>query len=1581
MKPKHALRSFLALAGSSALLAIQSANAAIYTWADANVTNTTPRTLDWFSGGSNTQAGWNTTPGAQGFSLITNADTIQFFTNSTTSLPNTATAVLNSNINNGGTAVQLGTLTLTGRASNSNTRTLTVNIGGDILNFSAATGTINLDANNQTSNRNLVYNVNSNIQLGKADPSGNATALTLTGNGTSTFNIGGIISELEVGGGSVIKSGSSTVTLSGNNSYTGGTSINGGRLIASHTSALGSGTVTMATNTALLFGTSGTFANNISMGSGSTLAPTQNTTPITYGGTITLSGTNSGTSGVAVPSTAIAFSAYSGGDTQTFNNPIGGTGDVAFRGGGSAATHNHNYILKGSASTYTGNTWLYTNSNQPASFDAGNVVLQLDGGALPSTTVLTMTQNNGTSSSNNSVLDLNGNNQTLAGLTTFTLGTGGRGWFVSNTHASVASTLTINNTSNFTFAGVIGVNTTNATTGQAAGAGNIALVKQGAGIQTLSGANTYTGTTTISGGTLQFARQTSLYNNTTASWTAANIKVAGTATLALNVGGTNEFTTGDVTTLLTNLGGANGTSTTGFAAGSFIGFDTTNAAGGTFTVADNIANSSGSGGGAIGLTKLGTNTLVLSGTNTYTGGSTITTGMLVFRNTNSKSGTGTHAFAAGTTLGLGVATSGSFYSSTDVDNAFAGTMTGNLSGITVTATTNVGIDTTAVDFTYATSVAGNPTKGVTKLGANTLTLTGANTYTGATTINAGILNANTTAALGNGSATNTLIFTGGTLQAGGTITSPTTRTVTLTSTGLIDTNSNTVSIAGIMSGAGGLTKSGAGNLTISGANTYTGLTTVSAGTLAYGANNVISTGGVTVDGATAVLDLGASRTDSVGTVTVAGGGSITGSGTSALTSTGSFEMQSGSASAILAGGVALNKTTAGTVTLTGTNTYTGATAVSAGTLQYNGSLTGAGAAVGVSGTGTLGVGASANIARNVNLSSGAVNLAGTVAGTLTVTGGTVTTSGTTPTVTTADFSAPGAGTVVASTPLTITSSLKMPSSTTATLTGGTSFTAAGANLANNSTARTLTLSGGTLLLNATVALPAVTLTNPSFETDAGAANTYQYRNVPGTPITGWTSTAALTAWGIEQGTSATFSGVSGVTGLPNYNASTNFKWAFIQQAQTVSQTFTAAVDGFYTVGFADSGRTGTYGPLSVQVQLNGNAASSVFTSTQGAWTTRTSDSVFLTAGSHTLSFVFTNPLGGDKSSTLDAVSVTGFALGIVNLPDTSIAATASSILDLGASTGSHTLASLNLTAGGTTTALSLKNGTSLTLNGDASNNAISATGSAGQTASIVPNVTSPPSLIIASGKNISVDSGVTLTVLSAISGGAVTKIGDGTLTLGGTNTYTDATTVTAGTLAVNGSLANTSTTIGAGTPNTGTLQGSGSIGGSVTIQSGGTLSPGNSIESLGTGAVSFLTGSTYAYELQTNLYGTTPGVAGDLTDSTGTLDIQAGSILTLTDLAASTTLAADSKLTLISYYGGWTGTELFTYNATTLNDGATFTLGLNQWRFDYDDITGGLNYTADQTGATRFVTMTVIPEPRAALLGGLGLLMLLRRRR
>ena len=213
--------------------------------------------------------------------------------------------------------------------------------------------------------------------------------------------------------------------------------------------------------------------------------------------------------------------------------------------------------------------------------------------------------------------------------------------------------------------------------------------------------------------------------------------------------------------------------------------------------------------------------------------------------------------------------------------------------------------------------------------------------------------------------------------------------------------------------------------------------------------------------------------------------------------------------------------------------------------------------------------------------------------------------------------------------------------------------------------------------------------------------------------------------------------------------------------------------------------------------------------------------------------------------------------------------------------------------------------------------------------------------------------------------GGLTKSGTGTLTLANSNIYSGVTNVQAGTLLINGSINST----GAVNVDSGsTLGGTGRIAGAVNVT--GVLSPGASIESLGSGALSFVNGSAFAYEINTSTIG------ADLQYVTGGLNFGGIVTLSLTDLGAAVELALGTKFTLISYTGVWDG-DIFNGYA----DESDFTFANNQWRINYNDTSGGSNFALDQSGATGFVTMTVIPEPRAALLGGLGLLALLRRRR
>lgn len=390
------------------------------------------------------------------------------------------------------------------------------------------------------------------------------------------------------------------------------------------------------------------------------------------------------------------------------------------------------------------------------------------------------------------------------------------------------TTLTLNgaNTGNNIVSGIIG----NGTAG-----GKVAVTKAGTGKWVLSGGNTYTGTTTLSEGTLRAT-------TSAAALGAGSLSLGGgTLELANDIGltfGRNTTVTGSTTIKSERL---------------------TNGVGVTHT---------------LGTLSMGAQTLTIDKDATVTSG----TAGLTFGATTLTATGGTFTANSGALLTLG-------------------SVTGTATSFTVN-----GAGDTAI-----TGVIGTTTGALTKDGAGTLTLTGGNTYSGTTTITAGTLNANSSAALGDHSATNTLIFNGGTLKAGGAITSEATRLVTLTSTGIIDTNGNAVSIAGVISGAGGLTKSGGiGTLTLSADNNYTGTTTISTGTLQVG--NGSTTG------------------------TLSHSGDIINNATLSLNRSNVMEMDniiSGTGAIIQAG------TGIGTTTLTANNTYTGVTTITSGRLRVS----------------------------------------------------------------------------------------------------------------------------------------------------------------------------------------------------------------------------------------------------------------------------------------------------------------------------------------------------------------------------------------------------------------------------------------------------------------------------------------------------------------------------------------------------------------------------------------------------------------------------------------------------------------------
>jgi outer membrane autotransporter protein len=231
---------------------------------------------------------------------------------------------------------------------------------------------------------------------------------------------------------------------------------------------------------------------------------------------------------------------------------------------------------------------------------------------------------------------------------------------------------------------------------------------------------------------------------------------------------------------------------------------------------------------------------------------------------------------------------------------------------TATLTTNG--DNTST--TYSGVMSG--TGGLTKIGTGTLTLSGTSTYSGATAVNAGTLQAGAANAFAQSSAFT--VASGATLdlasfnQTIGSLAgagSVTLGTATLTTNG--DNTSTTYS--GAMSGTGGLTKIGTGTLTLSGISTYSGATAVNAGTLIV--NGSIANSPVTVNSGAMLAGTG-----TVGATTINSGGTFApGNSPGTMTVNGNLAFQSGAIYLVQvnpATASSSNVTAGGNATLSGT---------------------------------------------------------------------------------------------------------------------------------------------------------------------------------------------------------------------------------------------------------------------------------------------------------------------------------------------------------------------------------------------------------------------------------------------------------------------------------------------------------------------------------------------------------------------------------------------------------------------------------------------------------------------------------------
>ena len=238
-------------------------------------------------------------------------------------------------------------------------------------------------------------------------------------------------------------------------------------------------------------------------------------------------------------------------------------------------------------------------------------------------------------------------------------------------------------------------------------------------------------------------------------------------------------------------------------------------------------------------------------------------------------------------------------------------------------------------------------------------------------------------------------------------------------------------------------------------------------------------------------------------------------------------------------------------------------------------------------------------------------------------------------------------------------------------------------------------------------------------------------------------------------------------------------------------------------------------------------------------------------------------------------------------------------------------------------------------------------------------LTNPGQIDLAGGtRTFAVNNGSAATDLlisASLTNGGLTKTGTGTLTLTGTNTYTGGTTVTKGTLLLNGTDTDggpVSVALGA------TLGGTGSTTAPVTVA--GFLSPGASIESLSTGALTLNNLSTFVYEMNALLPAAS---AADLLIVNGNLTLDGHIDLTLP--LAPSLFAPNTTLTLIQYTGNLLDQGGFFFGTTALTEGTTFNDGLNHWKISYRATSGGLNF-ATSLGDSQFITLSnlgAIPEP------------------
>lgn len=394
------------------------------------------------------------------------------------------------------------------------------------------------------------------------------------------------------GSGALSKSGSAVVELAAANTFTGNVTVNSGVLRVLHAQALGAttGGVTVTGN------------SHLELGDGITITGESITVSSTTGGvgdgspTSNRGGLQAGVNAraewagnVTLGANQARLGVQEGGHLVISGTITGaiGTSDVRLSG---ELTGSGGLMLSGSGNTWSGQTEIVR----------GTVFLGIDN-ALPVDTILDIHFTN----SNNveyAGVDLNGFNQTVASLRNE--GNSGLNAELTNRSRSL-STFTIAETGTITYGGLI--------------SGNLALVKTGAGITTLSQANRFTGGLTILEGTVRAGNAS--------AFAQGDVSVHGGASAA------GKLDLNNVSPVINALNGNAGT------VAALIANESSTAGTRTLTVGANhgsgryagdlINNSGGAALGVLAFAKIGTGTQTLAGNASHSGDTTIANGSLV----------------------------------------------------------------------------------------------------------------------------------------------------------------------------------------------------------------------------------------------------------------------------------------------------------------------------------------------------------------------------------------------------------------------------------------------------------------------------------------------------------------------------------------------------------------------------------------------------------------------------------------------------------------------------------------------------------------------------------------------------------------------------------------------------------------------------------------------------------------------------------------------------------------------------------------------------------------------------------------